>query len=659
MRRIGARTTGLAPQLERGLPVRHGRGDSPRLAVHQLDRTAVWLRSGVNRVTPLLARAADFVARRRLWTVFGYARNDDYAREHLGRSGRWLRDLAALGTAIEESPQLADALTGDDGERPIGRVAAIIVARAADADSMNEWIGAARGLTVAELRQRARQSRRESKARRLESTADPPKKNAPSEECRWRRVRIPVPEALRAGFDEVLALSRSIAGSETTVTAFISSLVAESLSGADPPDVESSAITGGPRRADVEELLRKATDRWSELESADTAIPEIDAAMEVLQRLGQTAAEIGRGDAVDLDRQMRALIELEDELQFSLGQTLEALRRQGAWATLMFDGVGHYAEQRLGICRRTAEQRARLARLAEARPALGDAYRCGRVGYEAALLVGKALGGSPGDPELEAEWVSRAECSSVKRLKDELRVLGRGRWTGEDTADGRPLDDLQWQRSLLQAPGTIHDRVAHLALEAARLPEAGVFLSLRLPEPLAEDFLHAIEHRRASIQRQVDTVPWDQPWPDQESAPSVLTARLFLARGRRVPAWVGLLGLLEEFVSTWDDVHGPPRRRADKIYSRDGWRCTAPGCTSRRNIEEHHVTYRSQGGDNAEDNRIAICRFHHQLGEHGAFASCSGKAPLGITWRLGREDVAQWYRNECRIAIEEDRHKAG
>jgi hypothetical protein len=58
------------------------------------------------------------------------------------------------------------------------------------------------------------------------------------------------------------------------------------------------------------------------------------------------------------------------------------------------------------------------------------------------------------------------------------------------------------------------------------------------------------------------------------------------------------------------------------------------------------VQYRSRGGSHALSNRICLCRFHHQLGEHGGFASCRGKAPLGITWRLGMPSVATWYRND-------------
>ena len=91
---------------------------------------------------------------------------------------------------------------------------------------------------------------------------------------------------------------------------------------------------------------------------------------------------------------------------------------------------------------------------------------------------------------------------------------------------------------------------------------------------------------------------------------------------------------------------GPIRRPGDAVYARAGWCCMAPGCTSRRNLEDHHVIYRSRGGHDDLSNRICLCRFHHQRGEHGDLAACRGRAPLGILWRLGRKPLAVWYRNE-------------
>ena len=48
---------------------------------------------------------------------------------------------------------------------------------------------------------------------------------------------------------------------------------------------------------------------------------------------------------------------------------------------------------------------------------------------------------------------------------------------------------------------------------------------------------------------------------------------------------------------TWDQPEASPSRCADEVYVREGWRCFAPGCTSRSSLEDHHREYRSRGGD--------------------------------------------------------------
>ena len=123
-------------------------------------------------------------------------------------------------------------------------------------------------------------------------------------------------------------------------------------------------------------------------------------------------------------------------------------------------------------------------------------------------------------------------------------------------------------------------------------------------------------------------------------------ARMFSSRGQPVPAWVGLLALLEDFADTWDAPEGHPNRRGDRVYIRDGWRCMAPGCTSRRHLESHHVVYRSRQGGDELSNRVCLCRFHHQEGEHGNYASCRGTAPLGLIWSMGAGGIAGRFKNE-------------
>jgi hypothetical protein len=93
----------------------------------------------------------------------------------------------------------------------------------------------------------------------------------------------------------------------------------------------------------------------------------------------------------------------------------------------------------------------------------------------------------------------------------------------------------------------------------------------------------------------------------------------------------GLEKLLLHVKAEWE---GQPRHR-DPIFARDGWRCAVPICTARRNLHDHHLVFRSRGGDNERDNRITLCAWHHLRGIHAGRVRAWGDAPDGITWEIG------------------------
>ena len=100
---------------------------------------------------------------------------------------------------------------------------------------------------------------------------------------------------------------------------------------------------------------------------------------------------------------------------------------------------------------------------------------------------------------------------------------------------------------------------------------------------------------------------------------------------RSAPPWDGLERLLRHATAEWERR---PRHR-DPIFERDGWRCAVLACTARASLQDHHVIYRSRGGDNARDNRVAICAAHHLNGVHRHRIRVSGVAPHDLTWEIG------------------------
>jgi predicted restriction endonuclease len=68
----------------------------------------------------------------------------------------------------------------------------------------------------------------------------------------------------------------------------------------------------------------------------------------------------------------------------------------------------------------------------------------------------------------------------------------------------------------------------------------------------------------------------------------------------------------------------PPALRR-KVMRRDHGRCRVPGCRSARNLDQHHIVPRAQGGANTEENVLTLCESHH-LALHGGALIIVGAA---------------------------------
>ena len=91
--------------------------------------------------------------------------------------------------------------------------------------------------------------------------------------------------------------------------------------------------------------------------------------------------------------------------------------------------------------------------------------------------------------------------------------------------------------------------------------------------------------------------------------------------------------MLEHAIAAWSEQGRQFHDYAD--FARDGWRCTAPGCTARRNLQSHHIVFRSHGGPDEPWNRTTLCAFHHLRGVHARTMGCMGRAPGLLRFELG------------------------
>jgi hypothetical protein len=105
--------------------------------------------------------------------------------------------------------------------------------------------------------------------------------------------------------------------------------------------------------------------------------------------------------------------------------------------------------------------------------------------------------------------------------------------------------------------------------------------------------------------------------------------------------------LLAHAIATWVEQGSVFEDYAD--FTRDGFRCTVPGCTARSNLQSHHIRFRSAGGPDEAWNRTTLCAFHHQRGVHGGGGlRIRGRAPDGLVYALGPEPCERFRSGDVR-----------
>jgi len=110
--------------------------------------------------------------------------------------------------------------------------------------------------------------------------------------------------------------------------------------------------------------------------------------------------------------------------------------------------------------------------------------------------------------------------------------------------------------------------------------------------------------------------------------------RLAEARSAPVSEGEAFEAMLDHAIGSWQESDARARRD-HRIFERDGWRCAVPGCTSHRNLQIHHVVFRSHGGGDEPENLITLCAWHHQRGVHGGLVRITGRAPDRLRFEMG------------------------
>jgi hypothetical protein len=220
-------------------------------------------------------------------------------------------------------------------------------------------------------------------------------------------------------------------------------------------------------------------------------------------------------------------------------------------------------------------------------------------------------------------WVARAHAVTVRRLCDEVSAALQAR---DVLGTEVPFDP-----PALDAPLTSLGAFAKYASSyPAMSPGAGVQIGARpaAGRNAAERVAAEVDRDRRAASEICDV---EVRFTGPASVVALFRDVLDAFQRPGAPRWTALEALVVHVIDEWERA---PRHH-DPIFARDGWRCVVPACSSRRNLHDHHLRYRSRSGTNARWNRSSVCAAHHLHGIHKGAIRAYGRAPDAIRWELG------------------------
>ena len=663
---VASGTTSI-PML-RTAPLASASGADGRLsAARLLERHLLRLgRAGV-LVERRLAPGLERMRSRNLYRLLGYVRLGDYLAERLGMSLRRCQAILRLERALERLPRLRQALLA--GEVSLSK--AEVVAGAASADTEAAWLELSSRLTVAGLREAVAAARAaggdaaggaSGDGRAASGPGSAPAETIEQDEA-GRLISFSAPARVLAIWHWTLDLVRRVAGQQEPAWRCAEYLVAEFLSGV--PDLSGGMEEGAAQTASAQTRGGGSereggsgsgwhAARWAEAgpgpepdggtdsvvpfgagdaagmaawNAASAAIreaftsldPAADPEAILSGEMGATGSDgvdssVDELDAWALDQRLRRLVRFRQSLAWRQGRLLATLVSLGLHRDLGFATLDDWVIERLPMSPRRARYLVSLDRRLRGLPLLADAYRRGLVTWCQARLLVRVV-----QPATQARWIRYARQVTVRRLEDVIVAC--------EVAAAESAGAAAWPPAHVGAPPLppvepSSDQVASAAGDRAPLHTSAPF-----PAPAAVGVASTdrLIGRRIAFWAPLEVAAlWD----------SALRA-CRAAAGGQLEDWECFLVFVQALRDTWENLEDPHWRRRYRIFERDGWRCMAPGCTSRSGLNEHHVIFRAQQGSNDEGNILSLCIGHHQMGVHERHIRCFGRAPDALWWDLG------------------------
>jgi len=544
-----------------------------------------------------LARIAGRIVTTEAWARLGFARLGDYARECAGLSGRELSDLARVDGKLRALPRLEAALI----EGRLGWTAVRLLCRVATPADEHDWIATARAISTRDLGLRVRSVERTARATAT-GVADAVE---PAELETLDRLRIPCMDQVPRKWGDVRRLLRRTTGEWLPWAACAEYMAAEVMSGlpfaADPAGAAHEASAGSVRPARIGPS--PPDPRLPRLRLAGALSPFVDA-------LGK---DLGQADPFELDRRMRGGVALERDTLRRMGPLLAVVADARIYRSLGLHSLNAYARERLGMSPHKARALLRVERACCRSPALRRAWQQGILSWSQAQVLVTVVT-APGSERWHARWIERAAAVSLRRLEDDV----------DDAPERGEFDP------------------ALLPL----LPELGIAGHSGGPEGVQ------MRARPRHWRERTRVVICASPEVVRLFRACLARMQLVLERARNRPVAPGeaLEAMCDQVIETWTAGERrltPAERRTRQVYERDGWRCTVPGCRSYRNLQAHHIRFRSRGGGDEATNLTTLCAAHHHRAVHTSRIRIQGSAPDSLRFDM---PLDSWLSGDRRIA---------
>jgi hypothetical protein len=331
-------------------------------------------------------------------------------------------------------------------------------------------------------------------------------------------------------------------------------------------------------------------------------------------------------DPIALEARVREALRVLATIDPTIGRLLQVVIAQRIHRFFKYPRFAAYVRERLGISAGKAWALVKVDKATQRSTEFADAYYGGDLSWVRTVTLLPVLERMHGPA-----WVARSQAVTVRRLNDEVAwVLAKRDAEGPDVPLAPPpLDDpLLSPFAAVTAecsdPAPVprvqigaHDTGAAFDAESEQCRDSSPAVRVQIGA-------HA---DNAALEICDGEIRFTGP----ASVVALLRDVLDAFGDLYEPRWRALERVLRHVIRYWETLP----RHPDPVFARDGWRCTVPACSSRRNLHDHHITFRSRGGDNARDNRTTVCAAHHLHGIHTGTIRAEGRAPHAIEWQLG------------------------